>query len=196
MGPSLGTCTGTITAGGATVNTASMDQRRSESPAHVRVRTGGGGDDVGINQAKEKSAGVSRVESVSGYALRICQSLEEHSRIDAVVKSGSTTVVKLNPGGVNTTANKQFAMLSALKIAFPFYTVSLVENASTGASQLQILFCSDELAFFHAKEQYKDYKVFRAIRAFSTALACASIVSFATLAYVDTVISTNPPGHN
>ena len=159
--------------------------RRSESPAPQRPS----GDSTRTeNEATNKKAvGISKVEHVVNYALALCQGFDSHARLESIVKSGSVTVLKLNPGK-DSAATKQFATLAALRLAFPFYTVSLVENQCTGHSQLQILLCSDEIAYEHAKDHYKEYRVFKALRAVSTTLAVSSAVSFACLLYGDAAI--------
>ena len=165
-------------------NSGASAVRRAESPAPQRPGAAAArGEGTGAAVAAE----IPKVYPVVNYALTICQGFSSQARLESVVRSGSTTLLKLDPGK-DSTATKQFATLAALRLAFPFYTVSLVENQCTGNSQLQLLFCSDDIAYGHAKDYYKDYKVFKALRAISWVFAVSSVVSFACLLYGDASI--------
>ena len=159
------------------------DSRRSASPARARTTSF---DASRGHDSTDKTA--CKAENVVDYAMNICQSVDRTARLDSVVKSGLFTVVKLDPGSEKN-ATKQLATLAALRLAFPFYTISLVENSITGASQLQLLFCSDEHAYTHAKDHFREYKAFRALRALSLLLAFSAVISFWCLLYVDAFIS-------
>ena len=155
------------------------EDRSSASPR--RSRDGGGGGGGG------GAGGAGGVASGNcNYALAIVRRFNANARITGVVGvGGDATVVKLNPG--DGTTHQQLAALTALRIAFPFCSVTAIESAASGDTELQILVSTDGEAFRHAKVHYAQRRPFRALRAASNAMLLLSLVSYICLLHAASI---------
>lgn len=128
------------------------------------------------------------------YALAILRRFDANARVSGVVKvAGDATVVKLHPGESLTASHQHLAALAALRVAFPFCTVSAVENASSGDTEFQILVSTDGEAFRNARAHYSQLRSFRALHAASNCALLLSLVSFGCLLHASVMISHAPP---
>jgi hypothetical protein len=129
-----------------------------------------------------KDESESKIEGVCKFALGILRRFDENSRIVSVVKNDDLHFIKLQLGA-DSHARTHMASLAALRIAFPFSSVSLVEEVTTGESIFQILAANNLLALQHAKDHFRDKREFRLLRALSNASALTGVAVFASLMF-------------
>ena len=115
------------------------------------------------------------VSSVEGILRRI----DAQATIDAVVKTSSgATMLRISP---SVEGGRFLAVQAALRLAFPFDTIAVVENVSTGEVQLQMVIATSSEQMFLARSQVKSFTSMRLISAFSNLLFACSAISFALL---------------
>lgn len=153
-------------------------KRRSSSPPHEHTHETTN-DTTGTNGSRSRDHGVvSQTDSL----LSVAQRIDSGARIAAVTKSHDATLIKIDPGG-DTSSTQMFAVLTALRVAFPFATVTATENASSGLLQFQILVHADTEELQHAKAACREYKSLRLIRALSTGFFACGVCAYAVLLY-------------
>ena len=129
---------------------------------------------------KRSSDSVQTKNGQINYALSVIRAFDATAKISAVVRRHSSTLVKLHPGTQNTT-HAHLASLTALKLAFPFCSVSAVENASSGHTEFQVLISTDNEAFVRARAHYRQTRAFSALRVISNIVLATALTSFACL---------------
>jgi len=144
-------------------------------------------DEEGRKQAMPENRGTSSpkrerngASKTCDYSLAILRKFCADSRVKGIVRSEQSKIVKLCPGSLGT-GNAQMAAFAALRVAFPFCTVSAVECVASGNTEFQILVSTDSEAFLNAKRQYSETKMFRAIRFISNTSLIFSVLSFMCL---------------
>ena len=122
----------------------------------------------------------------SNTLLAVARKVDYGARIGAVTKSRESTLVKIDPSpdaGTTTT----LATLAALRVAFPFATVTTVESFSSGSTQFQILLHTDTQELRHAKEVCRDRRSMKTLKALSNALAVAGLCTYGALLYATVI---------
>ena len=161
---------------------ADSAQRRSSSPtrdcANGVENSTGGANVLRARTAPAHSGVVSQTDSL----LAVAQRIDSGARIAAVTKCHDSTLVKIDPGS-DTSSTQMFAVLAALRVAFPFATVTAVESASSGLLQFQILVHTDTEELRHARDVCRQYGSMRLLRALSTGFLIGGICAYGALLY-------------
>lgn len=122
----------------------------------------------------------------SNTLLAVARKVDAGATISAVTKSHESTLVKIDPSpDVGTTTT--LATLTALRVAFPFATVTAVESFSSGCTQFQILLHTDTQELRHAKEMCRDRRSMKTLKALSNALAVAGLCTYGALLYATVI---------
>lgn len=147
-----------------------METERSRlSPTRERSNDdGGSGGDGGEGDPRVANA------------LVLLRGFDPSARVEAVVRTVDTTLVRMAPGS-RSSASVQIAALAALRVAFPFSAATAIENSVTGETQIHLLLSSNDDAVRHAKEFYANTMPFRALDRLSNALLAAAALTFASL---------------
>jgi hypothetical protein len=141
-----------------------ITERTSSSPARVRP------------DGRPQKHNDARVAS----ALSVLRRFDSSARVESVVKTADTTIIRLAPGNFSS-ASTHLAAVAALRVAFPFSAVSVNENMVTGDTQIQMLLTTNEIAVKHAKEFFAETRPFKLLNQFSNLLLGASAFSFVVL---------------
>lgn len=129
--------------------------------------------------ASQNAAG-KHTTSTCSYALAILKQINYNARVTGVVRYEKSKLLKLSPGE-GASAHSQMASLKALRIAFPFCTISAIESPSTGDTEFQILVSTDSETFFNAKACYSNMRFFRVLLFLSNIALLVSFLSFVCL---------------
>jgi hypothetical protein len=151
--------------------------RRSSSPSKDR-----NSESAAANPTSPTSPTTSPAHVHSNALLAVARKVDGGATISAVTKSRESTLVKIDPGadaGTTTT----FATLAALRVAFPFATVTAVESFSSGATEFQILLHADTQELRHAKQMCRDRRSMKTLKALSNAFAVAGLCTYGALLY-------------
>ena len=173
----------------ATLNSAISQPASSSQPAAsqpaARAMSSPTSSPTSRGEAAAAAAAAATADSSAaaracGYSLAILQRFSTDARIKGVVRSENSKLVKLCPG-TQGGGHTQLAALTALRMAFPFCSVSAVECAASGNTEFQILVNTDSESFVHAKRHYYEKRVFRALRLLSNTALLFSMLSFVCL---------------
>jgi hypothetical protein len=118
--------------------------------------------------------------------LAVARKVDAGATISAVTKAHESTLVKIDPSpdaGTTTT----LATLAALRVAFPFATVTAVESFSSGSTQFQILLHTDTQELRHAKAMCRDRRSMKTLKALSNAFAVAGLCTYGALLYATVI---------
>ena len=118
--------------------------------------------------------------------LAVARKVDAGATISAVTKAHESTLVKIDPSpdaGTTTT----LATLAALRVAFPFATVTAVESFSSGSTQFQILLHTDTKELRHAKEMCRDWRSMKTLKALSNVFAVAGLCTYGALLYATVI---------
>lgn len=151
-------------------------ERRSTSPTHD--------GDAGSTSAPAAPTGPAHVHSAS--LIAVARRVDAAATIAAVTKSHESTLVKIDPGpdaGTTTT----LATLAALRVAFPFATVTATESFTSGLTQFHILLHTNTQELQHAKEMCRDRRSMRTLRALSNTFAVAGLCAYGALLYASVI---------
>ena len=113
----------------------------------------------------------------------IIHRIDPGATIDAIVKmANGATMIRITPSCAEGSYNTRFlALQAALRLSFPFDTVSAVENISMGTVQIQILVQEASEQLQVAKRHVKSLYSMRSISAISNLLFLSGLVSFIML---------------
>jgi len=148
-----------------------VNDRRSSSPSKDR---------------SSEAIAASPAHVHSNTLLVIARKVDAGATISAVSKSHESTLVKIDPSpdaGTTTT----LATLAALRVAFPFATVTAVENFSSGSTQFQIILHTETQELRHAKEVCLDRRSMKTLKSLSNALAVAGLCTYWALLYATVI---------
>ena len=118
--------------------------------------------------------------------LAIAKRVDAGCKIVSVLKADSSTLIKINPSQ-ESSSGSVLAVANCLRFAFPFATVTHVENYVSGATQIQILLHTDSEEMNSAVRVCSDYISMRVLRALSNVFAFAGACSYATLLYATAI---------
>lgn len=154
--------------------------RRSSSPSRERSS-----EEIAAALA-EKVVATSPAHVHSNTLLAVARRVDAGATISAVTKSHESTLVKIDPSpDAGTTMT--LATLTALRVAFPFATVTTVESFSCGSTQFQILLHTDTQELRHAKEMCRDRRSMKTLKALSNVLAVAGLCTYGALLYATVI---------
>lgn len=110
----------------------------------------------------------------------IAKQIDEGVTVDAVVKNASAaTMVRLSPSEGGGT--RFLALQTALKLSYPFDTVTVVENVSTGAVQLQVLLHPFTEQMKQARNTVKSFTSMKILTFVSKLVFACAVSSFGLL---------------
>ena len=122
----------------------------------------------------------SPVETALQSLHSLLQNVDRGSSVDAVVKTPSgATMVRVTP--TTGEGTRFLALQTAIRIAFPFDTTTVVENVSTGGVQLQVLMHTFNDQMRQARTQIKSYRSMKLIHFASKLFMVLAVSSFALL---------------
>ena len=125
----------------------------------------------------------STTDKLTSCLSSIIHRIDRGASIDAIVKmSDGATMIRITPSCSEGSYNTRFiALQAALRLSFPFDTVSAVENVSTGTIQMQILVQEASEQLQAAKRHVKSLYSMRAMSTTSNILFLSGLVSFLML---------------
>lgn len=156
---------------------AEESTRRSSSPTHENGQEH-------VNGARAHSRGSASSQAAS--LLAVARRIDSGSAITAVTKCRDCTLVKIDPSA-DTSHTSMFAILTALRMAFPFATCTAVESASSGLLQFHIILHAETDELQHAKDACRDFKAMRALRALSTGFFVGGLCAYGALLYTSVI---------
>ena len=118
--------------------------------------------------------------------LAVARRVDSDASIAAVTKSHESTLIKIDPGPYSSTP-VTLATLAALRVAFPFATITAVESYATGATQFMVLLHTNTEDLRHARELCRERCSMRALRALANTLAIAGLCAYGALLYATAV---------
>lgn len=152
--------------------------RRSSSPTNESDSILNRPTPVSSLSPSQQSAAQTHSDSLLAVARRV----DAGASIAAVTKASASTLVKINPGP-DTGTPATLATLAALRLAFPFATVTAIEDFASGSTQFQILLHTNTEELLHAKEVCRQHPSMRALKVVSNAFAIGGLCTYAALLY-------------
>ena len=128
----------------------------------------------------------SQMEVDASLILAIARRVDAGCNIVSVLKAHSSTLIKINPSQ-DSSSGSVLAVANCLRFAFPFATVTHVENFVSGATQIQILLHTDSAEMNAAVRVCRDYTSMRVLKALSNVFAFVGACSYATLLYATAI---------
>lgn len=121
------------------------------------------------------------VDATLASVSRILGHIDPNASIDAVVRMGDgSTLVRISPSQGGDGA-RFVGVQTALRVAFPFDTVAMIENMSTGCVQLQMVIATTSEQLSLAKKAVKELTSMRLLATLSNILFASSTVAFLLL---------------
>jgi hypothetical protein len=130
-----------------------------------------------------------KVEGEANAVLTCARKVDAAAGIVTIMRVDSGTIVKIAPSADAGTAIA-IGMLAAVRVAFPYATAALVEDAVSGCTVLQIIIHGAQEEFYEALVQVKSTRMPRLLNAVSNALLVTSLSSFACLLYASVISPT------
>jgi hypothetical protein len=119
--------------------------------------------------------------------LAVARRVDSGATISAVTKTNdSSTLIKIDPSE-DAGTTKTLATLAALRVGFPFATVSALESHTTGHTQFHVILRTNTEEVKHAKEMYKDLVSMKVLKSISNALAVFGLCAYAALLYATAI---------
>ena len=150
------------------------EQRRSASPPPSE-RNGTNGS---------AARGPAHAQSTS--LLSVARRIDSGAKIVAVIKSHDATLVKIDPTA-DLGSTSMFALLTALRVAFPFATVTATESAASGLLQFHVLVYNESDELQHAMDLCRDYRSMRLLRAVSTGFLVGGLCAYGALLHASMI---------
>jgi SpoU rRNA methylase family enzyme len=126
--------------------------------------------------------GDSAVHSEAERVLLVAHRVDSNARISGVVRMDEGLVVKLTPSTDAGTATA-LGILTSVRLSFPYSTSTMVEDALTGATEVQVMLHAAaeefEIARFHASQ----LRVVRVLDSLAKASLVSAVTSYVTLLY-------------
>lgn len=155
---------------------SSLQNRRPSSPVQ--------GDDQTLNFPR---TACTPAQTNATSLLAVAKRVDSDASIAAVTKAGDdTTLIKIDPGAEAGTA-KTLATLAALRVAFPFATVSALECHSTGNTQFQVILRTNSEELRHAKEVCANFRSMKILNSLSNTLGVCGLCTYAALLYATAI---------
>jgi hypothetical protein len=126
--------------------------------------------------------GDSAVHSEAEHVLLVAKRIDAGARISGVVRVDEGVVVKLTPSTDAGTATA-LAVLTAVRLAFPYATCTMVEDALTGATEVQVIVHAAAEEFAIARFHAGQLRVVRVLDSLAKASLIAAVTSYVTLLY-------------
>lgn len=121
---------------------------------------------------KEQNGPLSVCKAIHSFSQRI----DGNCRIASVVRVGNDLLVKIQPGTSET--GSCLRLLYALRVRFPFSSVTALEDHAQQRVFVQILLHEESEECRIAKEHARSFIVMRLLKSLSTLLCVSSCVSF------------------
>lgn len=122
----------------------------------------------------------------STHLLAVARRVDSEASVAAVTKAHESTLVKIDPGP-NSGTSISLATLAALRVAFPFATVTAVESYATGCTQFHVLLHTNTEELRHARELCRERRSMRAMRALSNMLLISGLCAYGALLYATAI---------
>ena len=114
--------------------------------------------------------------------LSVARRIDSGATISAITKAPNGTLVKIVPSATCGTA-VGLTMLAAVKVAFPFSSVSAVEHAATGDTELQVLVHADTQELSLACADARNLPAVYALRLLYRSVAVLAVCVYGCLLY-------------
>jgi predicted RecA/RadA family phage recombinase len=117
----------------------------------------------------------------------VANRIDPGAKISAVTKaSDESTLVKIDPSFDIGTA-KTLATLAAMRVAFPFASVTATESYSTGHTQFVVLLKTNTEDIRNAKQLYANVGLMQILKQLSNTLALVGLCTYAALLYASAI---------
>lgn len=138
------------------------------------------------------SAASSAAHTNASNLIVVANRVDPGAKISAVTKaSDESTMIKIDPSVDSGTATT-LATLAAMRIAYPFASVTATESYATGHTQFVVLLKTNTDDIRHAKQLYQDLGSMRILKSISNALAVCGLCTYAALLYATAIRHDTP----
>jgi len=100
-------------------------------------------------------------------------------------------LIKIDPS-IDAGTATTLATLAAMRIAYPFASVTATESFVTGHTQFVVLLKTNTDDIRHAKQLYQDLRSMRTLKSISNALAVCGLCTYAALLYATAIRHDTP----
>ena len=132
------------------------------------------------------------VESEAQAVLECVKRVDVAASVSSIRRGEHGLIVKIAPSIDSGTAIA-LAMITAVRMAFPYSTSALVEDAMTGATELQVVLHAAREEFQNALVEVESMRFARFLNASANTAAVVALSSFACLLYAATISTTPIP---
>ena len=120
--------------------------------------------------------------------LEVARRVDGLATVSAVAKtSAGETLVKIAPSSDAGTATALTA-LTAIKVSFPFTTVSALESAVSGTTELHVIVHGTRQEFARALAAVRERRAMKLLLALSRAAFAMGVLSYAAIVYADAIL--------